>query len=237
MIKHVAIASTLIALTAMPAAAQGRGKNGKVPPGHMPPAGQCRVWYDGVPPGRQPRATSCAEAERVAARTGARVIYGDGRVYRGQGGGGDRDRDEGRDRDGRRGRDDRDDRVGTDRRRPTGDDRQPRGRAIPRTERYPTGDASRYPDRRGDARLGSAAAENGYRDGLVKGREDADDGDSFDPDRHAWYRSADRGYNSRYGSRDDYRAEYRRGFLEGYDSAYVGGNRSGTNRRPWWWPF
>lgn len=235
MMKHAAIASVLIALTAIPAAAQGRGKSGKVPPGHMPPAGMCRVWYEGVPPGRQPRgAMSCAEAERVAARNGgARVIYGDGRTTRGQGaGGGVLDRD--RDRDDRDGRDDR---VGRDRRRPTGDNRQPRGRAIPRTERYPAGDAGRYPARRGDARLESAAAENGYRDGLVKGREDANDGDSFDPNRHAWYRSADRGYESRYGSRESYRTEYRRGFRQAYDQAYANGRSSGSRSRPSWWPF
>jgi hypothetical protein len=53
---------------------------------------------------------------------------------------------------------------------------------------------------------------------VVKGREDVRDGDRYDPARHGWYRSADRGYNNRYGSRDDYREEYRRGFLAGYDS-------------------
>jgi len=212
--RYAAAALVLVALSAAPAAAQGRGnKKGKVPPGHMPPAGMCRVWYEGVPPGRQPRPTSCAEAERHAARTGARVIYSDGRATRGSGGGGIYDRDD---------RDDRDDR------------RRTRGRAIPRTERYPSSDA-RY----------SPAAQNGYRDGLVKGREDAEDGDSFDPDRHSWYRSADRGYSRRYGSREDYRAEYRRGFLDGYDAAYVArsrsenrsGTRPDTRRRPWWWPF
>lgn len=227
--KYAAAALVLVALTVAPAAAQGRGnKKGKVPPGHMPPAGMCRVWYEGVPPGRQPRPTSCAEAEREAARSDARVIYGDGRATRGSGGGGTYGRD------GRDDRDDRDDRAGTDRRRPRGDRRGTSGRAIPRTERYPSSDA-RY----------SPAVQNGYRDGLVKGREDAEDGDSFDPDRHSWYRSADRGYSSRYGSREDYRADYRRGFLEGYDAAYVdrsrsenrSGTRPDTRRRPWWWPF
>ena len=36
--------------------------------------------------------------------------------------------------------------------------------------------------------------QNGYRDGLEKGREDAGDRDSFDPVRHSRYRSADHGY-------------------------------------------
>ena len=65
------------------------------------------------------------------------------------------------------------------------------------------------------------------------------DRDRYDPARHGWYRSADRGYNSRYGSREDYRSEYREGFLAGYEEAYGRDNsrtRSGS-RRPSWWPF
>jgi hypothetical protein len=237
MIKHVAIATALVALAATAADAQGRGnKKGKVPPGHMPPAGLCRVWYDGVPPGRQPRPTSCAEAERTAARNGgARVIYGDGRDSRRQGAGGggvlDRYPDDRRYPGDTRYPDD----SRADRRRPTGDSRDTGGRAIPRTERTPTGDARRAPARRTDARLDSPAAQNGYRDGLEKGREDVEDRDSFDPNRHSWYRSADRGYQSRYGARESYRAEYRRAFLEGYESAYDGRPRTGGG--PWWWPF
>ena len=109
----------------------------KVPPGHLPPAGSCRVWYDGVPPGHQPPPTSCGEAERVAARDGARVIYSDGRdrrngsIWQQGGGGGDtgdiRRRDDDRDRRG----DDRDrdtDRAGS---RDRGN-RPATGRAIPR---------------------------------------------------------------------------------------------------------
>jgi len=72
---------------ASPAAAQGRGPD-KVPPGHMPRAGQCRVWYDGRPPGRQPAATDCATAERDAARTGGRVLYGTAQKGKGNGKGG-----------------------------------------------------------------------------------------------------------------------------------------------------
>ncbi|HEX6323307.1 MAG TPA: hypothetical protein VFZ36_06245 [Vicinamibacterales bacterium] len=231
MVKHAALAFAVIALTATSAAAQGRGKgnNGKVPPGHMPPAGLCKVWYDGVPPGRQPRGSmNCREAERIAARDGARVVYGDGRATRGQreqrGGGGVLDRDgDGRiDLPGRYPGDGRypEDRGRTDRRRPTDQSTEPRGRAIPRP-----GTSTRL-----GAGLGSIAAENGYRDGLVKGREDLEDGDSFDPNRHSWYRSADRGYTSRDGARDTYRDEYRRGFIRGYDAAYVTGGRTRTRR-------
>lgn len=211
----------LIGLMAAPAAAQGRGrKSGKIPPGHMPSAGQCRVWYEGVPPGRQPAPTSCAEAERIASRDGrARVIYGDDRRWS-----------------------DRDDRIWRDDDRRTRDDdgdRRGRGRAVPRTDRYPSD--SRYPDRRyPDRRRGDLSSEpafqRGYDDGRVKGREDSQDGDRFDPDRHSWYRSANRGYNSRYGTREQYAALYREGFRDGYQDAYRS-NENARRNRPGWWPF
>ena len=196
----------LSVLIAAPVAAQGRGrKSGKIPPGHMPAAGECRVWYDGVPPGRQPAPTSCANAERIAARDGARVIYGS-------------DSRRGSDRD--IWRDDvpaRDDRIGRDRARI-----EDRGRAIPRTGTIPrSGTIARNGNtRRSTATMTSVAFENGYRDGLNKGREDAADGDNYEVNRHSWYRSADRGYNSRYGTRDAYAEEYRDGFRSGYDVAY-----------------
>jgi hypothetical protein len=66
----------------------------------------------------------------------------------------------------------------------------------------------------------SVPFDNGYRDGLEKGREDARDNDSYDPVRHSWYRSGDRGYNSRYGTRDTYKLTYRDGFEAGYEEAY-----------------
>jgi hypothetical protein len=67
---------------------------------------------------------------------------------------------------------------------------------------------------------GSVPYQNGYRDGLDKGREDARDRDSYDPVRHSRYRSADRGYNNRYGSKDQYKLVYRDGFERGYDEGY-----------------
>lgn len=201
-------AASLIALAlfAGTAEAQGRGRRANsqgIPPGHLPAAGQCRVWYDGVPPGRQPRPTSCREAERIAARDrDARVIYGD----------------EGyRDRYG--------DRYGTGR--------------VYENGRY---EDERYEERRGGNRVTDAirdrimrnrtstagtrnsgynvAFDNGYRDGLEKGREDRRDNDSFDPVRHSRYRAADRGYESRYGTREQYKLAYREGFEAGYEQAY-----------------
>ena len=94
--------------------------------------------------------------------------------------------------------------------------------------RYPGRYEPRYPY--GNARYGLMAVpyQNGYRDGLEKGREDARDRDSFDPVRHSRYRSADHGYERRYGSKDEYRLIYRDGFEAGYREAY-GNNR--TDRR------
>ena len=68
--------------------------------------------------------------------------------------------------------------------------------------RYPGRYEQRYPY--GNSRNGAMTVpyQNGYRDGLEKGREDAGDRDSFDPVRHSRYRSADHGYNSRYGPKD-----------------------------------
>ncbi len=78
-------------------------------------------------------------------------------------------------------------------------------------------DRDRYP---GNSRYSGPAFDNGYRDGLDKGREDARDRDSFDPVRHSRYRSADRGYNSRYGSKEQYKLAYRDGFEAGYSQGY-----------------
>ena len=76
-----------------------------------------------------------------------------------------------------------------------------------------------YPNN-GRTSINSVPYDNGYRDGLEKGREDARDRDSYDPVRHSWYRNGDRGYNSRYGSRDTYKLTYRDGFESGYEQGY-----------------
>ena len=74
---------------------------------------------------------------------------------------------------------------------------------------------SRYP-----TRVNSAAYENGYRDGVEKGHNDAKDRQSFDPVRHGRYRSGDRGYEKQYGSKNDYKLVYRDGFEAGYRTGY-----------------
>lgn len=207
----VFMAAVLLGLAVPAVDAQSRrpGKNDRpevaraqgVPPGQLPPASQCRVWYANRPPGQQPSPTSCARAEAVAARDhSARVIYGEDSYWdarqRDLGRNSDRDRDNGRYSD-----DDWD------------DDRAVRRGSVRDPRRGGTSD-----DR--DARAGSPAFRNGYRDGLTKGREDVEDGDRYEVGRHSWYRSATRGYESRLGTRYDYIDRYRRGFEAGYAEGY-----------------
>ncbi len=80
--------------------------------------------------------------------------------------------------------------------------------------------ADRYPNARARGGYNNVAYDNGYRDGLEKGREDVRDNDSFDPVRHSRYRSADRGYNSSYGTKEQYKLTYRDGFEAGYAQGY-----------------
>jgi len=208
--RQAALALILLAAVAGSSEAQGRGRgNGKsknIPPGQMPREGECRVWYDGVPPGRQPGPMNCDQAERVASRDrNARVIYGE-------------------DRRATRNRDER------------YRDREERDRNRDGGARDRTSGSSRYPDvygSRPDDRVygyNRVATQNGERDGYEKGREDARDRDSYDPVRHGWYRSGDRGYNNRYGTRDDYKLAYREGFESGYERGYREVKGYGSNR-------
>ena len=75
-------------------------------------------------------------------------------------------------------------------------------------------------DSRGGASYQSTAYQNGYRDGLTKGREDAEDRDQFDVNRHSWYRSAERGYDDDFGTKAEYQRRYRDAFEAGYSEGY-----------------
>ena len=210
------VIAVMVGLTFLPSATFGQGKGNKnserktqgVPPGHMPAPGECRVWIDGRPPGQQPPPTDCRTAERNASRTRyARVIYGDRSAERPY----------------------RDDVYPDDRRADNPSDRanddRP-GRAVPR-DGYPiyrdeaparrTPEGGRYPNARQQDHPGW---DTGYRDGLVKGREDVDKDRSYDPRRHQWYRSASRGYQSRYGLRGAYATVYREGFEAAYSEEF-----------------
>jgi len=169
-----------------------------VPPGQLPPANLCRVWYDNRPNGRQPAPTNCRQAEIIAARDrSARVIYGE-HVYDDAGFGN-------RNRGGRY---------------PDEWERQDRDRGV-----YRVPGRNRDPRAGSDARYSSPAFQNGYRDGLDKGREDGEDNDRYDASRHSWYRSATRGYEDEYGTRAEYQARYRQGFEAGYAEGYRAFNR------------
>jgi hypothetical protein len=96
--------------------------------------------------------------------------------------------------------------------------RDPRGNgsySYPGAGSYPNGGYGS--SRRG---YGSLAAQNGYRDGIEAGREDARDRDRYDPVRAKRYREGDHDYDSRYGSREEYKRDYRAAFEQGYREGY-----------------
>ena len=68
------------------------------------------------------------------------------------------------------------------------------------------------------------AFQNGYRDGLEKGREDLMDRDYYDVMRHRWYRNGDHHYEHEYGPREQVQGGLPRGLQAGL--------RRGLPRRP-----
>jgi len=97
---------------------------------------------------------------------------------------------------------------------------------YPTYPNYPTYPPN-SPSERGVPRGGysSLAAQNGYRDGLDEGRNDANSRRAYDPVRTKRYRDGDHDYNNRYGSKDEYKREYRAAFEQGYRDGYQGGTR------------
>jgi len=65
----------------------------------------------------------------------------------------------------------------------------------------------------------NVAFNNGYQDGLQKGREDGWNRNAFDPYHHLWYRGASRGFNG-VCSHEQYRDMYREGFRSGYAAGF-----------------
>jgi hypothetical protein len=63
------------------------------------------------------------------------------------------------------------------------------------------------------------AHDNGYRQGLDEGRNDARRRRSFSLERHSEYRDADRGYR-RDNERNSYSRAFRRGFETGYREGF-----------------
>ena len=68
----------------------------------------------------------------------------------------------------------------------------------------------------GGYRVERQVFDSGYQDGYRQGRDDARDGDRFDPRGQREYRNAD---NGRYRS-NDARQVYRQGFEQGYEQGY-----------------
>lgn len=80
---------------------------------------------------------------------------------------------------------------------------------------------SQYGNRSGNGSYGGYRVDrqvfdSGYQDGYRRGRDDARDGDRFDPRGQREYRNAD---NGRYRS-NDARRVYRQGFEQGYEEGY-----------------
>jgi hypothetical protein len=67
---------------------------------------------------------------------------------------------------------------------------------------------------------GNIAAQNGHRDGIEAGRDDARHRERFDPVRAKRYREGDHDYNGRYGDRELYKRDYRAAFEQGYREGY-----------------
>jgi Ni/Co efflux regulator RcnB len=78
------------------------------------------------------------------------------------------------------------------------------------------------------------AQNQGYQDGLYTGQNDANRGQSYNPQRSHFYRNGNSGNNSYYGNNGQYIQAYRQGFLRGYNEGFrrFGGfNNRGSNRR------
>ena len=87
-------------------------------------------------------------------------------------------------------------------------------------------------DRGGYGRSGiyEIAQDQGFRDGLNTGANDASRRQSYDPYRSHFYRNATFGYRYSFGNREAFKQAYRNGFLRGYQDGF---RRIGGNRRRW----
>lgn len=88
-------------------------------------------------------------------------------------------------------------------------------------------------DRRGNDSY-RVAQDRGYQDGLSTGASDANQGQSYNPQRSHYYKNATYGYDSSYGNKNAYKRAYREGFVRGYEEGYRrnrGYNNGGRDRR------
>jgi hypothetical protein len=75
------------------------------------------------------------------------------------------------------------------------------------------------------------AYDNGFREGVEEGQNDARHNRDFSPQRHNEYRDADQGYHRDFGDREFYRRSFRQGFEAGYAEAYNRNARYGRDGR------
>ncbi len=64
------------------------------------------------------------------------------------------------------------------------------------------------------------AEDRGYRVGVERGRDDANNRRGFNPNNSEHFRDGDSGYRSQYGNIEGYRAAYRDAFRRGYEDGY-----------------
>jgi hypothetical protein len=86
------------------------------------------------------------------------------------------------------------------------------------------------PSQYGSGSRSSAAFDNGYRQGLEEGRNDARRNRPYDYRDRSDYRRGDWGWDRRSGDRDGYRNEFRRGFEVGYRDGYGRRGRNSDGR-------
>ena len=72
------------------------------------------------------------------------------------------------------------------------------------------------------------ARQQGYSYGLSVGSQDAQRGQSFNPQRSRYFKNATEGYNSYYGNKGQYKQIFRDAFTQGYREGY---QRYGYNNR------
>ena len=103
---------------------------------------------------------------------------------------------------------------------------------VPTYDDTVTYSAASYPDYDQDDSL--SAYDRGYNDGLYTGANDGRRGQTYDPERSHFYKSATDGYRSSKGSRAMYQMAYRDGFFHGYREGYQNWQKyfvGGTFRR------
>ena len=81
----------------------------------------------------------------------------------------------------------------------------------------------------GDYRYSGSAYQNGYRDGLYTGANDARRGQSYDPGRSHFFQNGAYGYDVAFGARGVYQQAYRDGFLRGYQDGFANWRRYFSN--------